>query len=266
MPMIKLSARIVVCTDCILILANGCDDCTHDFPHECHAAKMSDSEITPGCGECDGDCTEQFSAARCECCGESLAGDRHCATTWWSERTEGPERWYVWDHNVGHRVWSGTPDDIPLARHDAAVCPIECYRSGHAPVANVHAVTVADCVTAINGDGPWVPDAEHRTVTIARGTAHLGSDAAWSEIAACEGVREISDASAVTVASWWQGPRGPASTFAALVSHCPVTVADLCDAIAFERSQISGYGRVADRDRLALSMLATWALNRGREV
>lgn len=25
-----------------------------------------------------------------------------------------PRRWFVWDHNVGHRVWAYTPDDIAV--------------------------------------------------------------------------------------------------------------------------------------------------------
>lgn len=91
---------------------------------------------------------------------------------------------------------------------------------GPAPV-----VTVAECVAAVDGDGPWVPSAEDRTVSIPRGTQHLTSDAVWAMLAEREGRSEISDACAAAIASWWQTPRGPGEAFTRLVSHFAVTVA-----------------------------------------
>jgi hypothetical protein len=209
--MARECVAIEVCTDCVLILANGCD-CALSAAgtghwSACHALNMSDSEITVGCGDescsdCAGEST-RFASSRCECCGDTLAGDRHCAVMWWEE----PE------------------------------------------------------VPGSHGDS----DDDSRTVAIPRDTLHLYSDAANAMVAACsEAGREITDHCAVTIAAWFQSPRGPGETFTRLVSHCPVTVSDLCDAIAYERAQ-QGYGREADANRLALGMLATWAINRHRE-
>ena len=72
---------VAVCQDCLLILANGCDECTYGPHDDCHALSMSDSEITPGCG--DEDCPRCADGGswfswdqRCECCGSSTAGVR----------------------------------------------------------------------------------------------------------------------------------------------------------------------------------------------
>lgn len=240
-------ALISVCTDCLLMLANGCDDCAHGFIHDCHLTRMSDSEITIGCGSDDcADCageSSRFASSACDCCGDTLAGDRHCSVTWWSEPsaiadTDTPGH-VTYPHEHGYLL-------------DCVACESECHCTPG----------TAECVWS--GHDTDDDDTETRTVRIPRGTAHLGSDAAWQMIAECEGRREISDACAVTVASWWQAPRGPAETFTRLVSHFAVTVAELLDAIRYERTMIGGYGKVADRDRLALDMLSTWCLNRHR--
>lgn len=90
----KESLPVSVCTSCALILANGCDCSlslcgTYGHFDACHALDMSDSEITIGCGDdscsdCAGE-SSRFSSSRCDCCGDTLGGDRHCAVTWWSE-------------------------------------------------------------------------------------------------------------------------------------------------------------------------------------
>ncbi|MGZ0153727.1 hypothetical protein ACXJJ3_42125 (plasmid) [Kribbella sp. WER1] len=47
----------------------------------------------------------------------------------------------------------------------------------------------------------------------------------------------ISDAAAVTIASWYQAPGGVGATFAAFVSGCEVDASDLMDAIRRTTSQ-----------------------------
>jgi hypothetical protein len=95
-----------------------------------------------------------------------------------------------------------------------------------------------------------------RMVSVPRGTRHLYAAEVEDMLREREGVREITDACAAAIASWWQGPAGHGATFAALVSHFPVTVEDLHAAIADARKDAG-----TAIDRLALDMLATWALN-----
>lgn len=91
--------------------------------------------------------------------------------------------------------------------------------------------------------------------TIRVRTAHLTSSEVYAEVRERYGEREISDAAAATIASWWQAPSNPA--LAALASGCPVTAAAICDDIARERRITAPTGI----DGLALDMLCTWAIN-----
>lgn len=67
--------------------------------------------------------------------------------------------------------------------------------------------------------------------------------------------REISDAAALTIASWWQSPDPLGLAFAELSTTGSVNYQDLSDAIARE------YDGTHTLDRLCLDMLSTWALN-----
>lgn len=259
MPMPTHHALIQICTDCAQVIANGTDGWGLDSEGrelgELHALNMSDSDITLGastddcrqCGDSEtyGECGSWFSWSRCECCGSTLGGDRMHATTWWSEADTAA--------TVPHADYPHSPGYLI----DCEACESECHCTDGA----------AECVWAGHDTDDTDPQGEGqgegRTVSIPRGTAHLGSDAAWAMLADCEGVREISDACAVTVASWWQCPRGPGEAFTRLVSHFPVTVSELCEAVSYELAQMS-MSPVAARDRVALGMLATWAINRHR--
>jgi hypothetical protein len=95
-----------------------------------------------------------------------------------------------------------------------------------------------------------------RMVSVPRDTRHMYSAEVEDMVLARQGICEISDECAVTIASWWQGPAGHGATFAALVSHFPVSVEDLHAAIADARKDAG-----TAFDRLALDMLATWALH-----
>ena len=112
----------------------------------------------------------------------------------------------------------------------------------------------------------WAEPEPERTVSIPRGTVHLTSAEVYAMCAAREGEREITDAAAAAIASWHQVPRGPGEVFTRLVSHIPVSVSELHDAIAYERAQTGHRGPEAAADRLALGMLATWALNGGESL
>lgn len=66
---------------------------------------------------------------------------------------------------------------------------------------------------------------------------------------------EIGDASALTIASWWQSPGTHGRAFAELSTTGTVAVEDL-------HSDIAAVYQSADaRDREALDCLGTWALN-----
>lgn len=98
------------------------------------------------------------------------------------------------------------------------------------------------------------------TLSVGR-PAHLSSDDTHREVKACAGVREISDAAAVTIASWWAGPRrGNGLAFAELSTSGTVDYDELSAEIA--REYAGSYGR----DRDALNMLGTWALDKLRTV
>lgn len=75
--------------------------------------------------------------------------------------------------------------------------------------------------------------------------------------------REISPATAVTIASWWQSS---GSVLAGFASGTEVNRAALLDDIAATRTA-EGYhsGRMNTADMLDLDMLATFVLNYGKE-
>jgi hypothetical protein len=256
----RQTATIEICTDCAHVIANGTgggpinDDGQEDY--ETHALNMSDSDITLGtsvedcrhCGDPDnhGDCEPWFSRSRCECCGTHTGGDRTHATLWWADNDD--------------------TDDLPD-------CEPDCHQGSHSEHCQRYDALYpehADRPAHGHADAAVVgaPDApdngEHRTVKIPRNTRHLSTDDMWRMIQDCEGAREITDACAVTIAAGYQAPSGQGMVFAALVSHFDVKVTDLLDAIAYERRSLWNYGPTADRDRLELDMLMTWAINRWR--
>ena len=89
---------------------------------------------------------------------------------------------------------------------------------------------------------------------------HLTSDEVTAEVYAAEDAgREISDAAAVTIASWWQGPReGNGLAFAELASTGRTDLKRFSDDLS---ASFANCGFPHTFDYLALSMLATWALN-----
>lgn len=84
---------------------------------------------------------------------------------------------------------------------------------------------------------------------------HLDSRQVYREISAFYGRAEITDACAVTVASWWQSPGRTGLPFAELASTGHVDVERLHEAIAH------AYTEADDLDKRVLDMLGTWALN-----
>jgi hypothetical protein len=88
---------------------------------------------------------------------------------------------------------------------------------------------------------------------------HLFGDEAMDEIDRVYGSDgpEISDACAVTVASWWAGPRrGDGLAFAELATSGTVDSDALSDDIA------NVYGAASVQDRKALDCLSTWRLDK----
>lgn len=95
----------------------------------------------------------------------------------------------------------------------------------------------------------------HAVMVTAGRVQHLTSEAAYAECRAAIGQREITDACAATIASWWQGPGRDSMPFTLLAQGSPVAYVKLRDAIMREYRNASG------RDRDALDMLGTWTLN-----
>lgn len=90
-----------------------------------------------------------------------------------------------------------------------------------------------------------------------RNVEHVSSVYAYRQCDERQGIDEIDDAVAATIASWWQSSGTAGSAFAALASGAPVDhSAVLNDVWASLLETDSG-----TRDRLALEMLATWAIN-----
>jgi hypothetical protein len=90
---------------------------------------------------------------------------------------------------------------------------------------------------------------------------HLTSDEAYQQVAERLDKREITDACAATIASWWQSPGPHGRHLASLASGQPTDRGALLDEIHLVRNLEAG----SARDRVALDMLATWAINGGEE-
>jgi len=86
---------------------------------------------------------------------------------------------------------------------------------------------------------------------------HVDSESAYRQCREREGIREIDDAVAATIASWWQSPGSVGRAFAALASGAPVDSSDVLADVSASLPET----QPNTRDRLALEMLATWALN-----
>jgi hypothetical protein len=74
----------------------------------------------------------------------------------------------------------------------------------------------------------------------------------------CGSGEEISDAAALTIASWWQTPSGPGAVFAQFASTGRVDYHALQAAIAADYDEAQRQGPGIARQ---LDMLATWAMN-----
>lgn len=91
---------------------------------------------------------------------------------------------------------------------------------------------------------------------IGYGLNHVTSDVAYAQISARLGTHEVDDSVAVTIASWFAGHDASGRVMAELSTTARVTLGPLMDAIRAEWAQC-----LEPRDRIALDMLATWALN-----
>lgn len=87
---------------------------------------------------------------------------------------------------------------------------------------------------------------------------HVTSDEAMYDVRASHWTRrEVSDATALTIASWWQSPSTVGHVLASLAGGMAVDVTDLLDDIRATRNRVLD----GTDDKLALDMLATWAIN-----
>ena len=89
---------------------------------------------------------------------------------------------------------------------------------------------------------------------------HLSSDEAYAMVEERYGKEtEISDACAVTIASWWQAPRGPGYAMAQLASTGTVDYQEFLDGLRETRKE-AVLTLQHPLDVQALDMLGTWAL------
>ena len=96
-------------------------------------------------------------------------------------------------------------------------------------------------------------------ITTAR-PAHLREEQALAEIDTRHGRGEISDACAVTIASWWQSPGAVGRGFARLASTGAVPADDLAGDVAATLTELHGLGLdAASTEARALQALAAWA-------
>lgn len=93
---------------------------------------------------------------------------------------------------------------------------------------------------------------------------HLLGDQVYDQVFARYGKMEISDACAVTIASWWQSPGGWGYAMAQLASTGRVPYDTLHEAIYQARKEAEAQGSL--RDVQALDMLGTWALRKSLEA
>lgn len=97
---------------------------------------------------------------------------------------------------------------------------------------------------------------DERMINVGRQT-HMSSADALAMCQRRRGEQEITDACAVTVASFWQSSGTRGSAFAALASTGTVELQTLLDDIHY--SYVNEAGSLDDK--LMLDMLATWAIN-----
>lgn len=90
---------------------------------------------------------------------------------------------------------------------------------------------------------------------------HLLFSQVYEELAARYGRTELSDAVAVTAASWWQSPSLHGAALAALASGAEVDSDDVLDDIYYAYRHETD----TDEDRQLLDMLSSWVLAKARE-
>lgn len=93
---------------------------------------------------------------------------------------------------------------------------------------------------------------------------HLSSDEVYAMVQERLGKEEITDACAVTIASFWQSPRGNGYAMAQLASTGTVDYDDLKDSIHLTRREAVEHYGASSPDVAALDMLGTWALAKVR--
>lgn len=92
-------------------------------------------------------------------------------------------------------------------------------------------------------------------------------DNVYAQVKARQGIDEIDDAAAVTIASWWASPGAVGKHLASLATGAVVDSAELLADIAATRQTENYYGgqswpRMSSDDRTALDALSTWVLQR----
>lgn len=89
---------------------------------------------------------------------------------------------------------------------------------------------------------------------------HLTTDQVHAEVNACHGAREVSDACAVTIASWYASPGVVGRHLAALATGAPVDRDDLV--VDLSETLEEHYATSNAQDKRCLDMLGTWVLRR----
>lgn len=96
------------------------------------------------------------------------------------------------------------------------------------------------------------------TITL-RGVTHTSRTIAYEQVNDRYGVREVDDAVAVTIASWWASSGTLGRAHAALSTGATCNLRELLDEIAVNRDLYVMDGSLDDK---ALDMLGTWAVRK----
>lgn len=99
-----------------------------------------------------------------------------------------------------------------------------------------------------------------RTIHVRTAHLHLGETEAAVREASAAG-RDIGDAAAVTIASWWQSPGANGRHLAALASGAPVLAEDVINDVA----HCLAHDGPDDVDAAYLDALMTWAVHYGQD-
>lgn len=189
-----------------------------------------------------------------------------CAETWEDAKEQMISR--LVDASDSTATWADEHDcdDVPCPTYGDS-CPEQIASSLRFAAEDLNLSDGPEWGDIIGGVSYWITqtpadDCDETYVTqIQTRVPHLSSAGVWAELQATEGGDIISDAAAVTIASWWQSPGTVGRHLASLASGSPVSPDALLDDIdATEREAETSVPGLNRSDRRALAVLRSWVL------